>query len=214
MENPPLSVPGKAPTRWIRPVLGILPILLGCSPEHFGKAANGFRTVGLGMTRSQVQERLRADSSFRPAPGTPSSQSLSAFTTLGGYESFLRFDFDPSGRLAAIRISVGEVGRHYVDDQAIPYFYNCLRTLYGEPQAAWDTYDNLDIYLWDLPEVRRTLASIHYWVPTGRFLLVYITDPKKPSPEEAALRKYAGTGRKFRHLNKPPEPQTVLSGDF
>lgn len=214
MENPPFGVPGKALRGWIGPVLGILLALSACSPEHFGKAPNGFRTIGLGMTRSQVRERLRADPSYRPAPGPPLPQSLSAFTTLGGYESFLRFDFDPSGRLSTIRISVGEVGRHYVDDQAVPYFYNSLRTLYGEPQTAWDTYDNLDIYLWDLPNARRTLAAIHYWVPTGKFLLLYITDPRKPSPEEGALRKYAGTGRKFQRLDPPPERRTILSGDF
>ncbi len=154
------------------------------------------------------------DPTFRLPPSQPEPNRFSAFTTIGDYEAFLQFDFDRSERLAVIRISVGEVGRRYVDDKAIPYFYNCLRTNLGRPSTAWDTFDNLDIYTWDLPGARRTLAAIHYWIPTGKFLLVYITDPQRPLSEEMALRKYENTGRKFRNLNKPPESQTVLSADF
>ena len=188
--------------------------LVGCRPARFEKALNGFRTIGLGMTRPQVLERLQSDPAFRLPPSQPEPNRLSSFTTIGDYESFLRFDFDQQGRLALIRISVGEVGRRFVDDKTIPYFYNCLRGRFGKPRFAWDTYDNLDLYTWDTPEARRTLAAIHYWVPTGRFLLVYISDPQKPVPEEKALRKFEGTGQKFRHLNRPPERQTIISPDF
>lgn len=166
------------------------------------------------MARSQVLERLQADPAFRLSACQPEPNRLSAFTTIGNYESFLRFDFDRQDRLTLIRISVGEVGGRFVDDQALPYFYNCLRTRFGNPKVAWDTYDNLDIYTWDLPGARRTLAAIHYWVPTGRFLLVYITDPRKPMPEEKALRRFEDTGKKFRNLNHLPERQRIAYTDF
>ncbi len=197
-------------SKFIVLICGLL-LTVSCSHKHFEKAPNGFRTINLGMSKSQVLECLNADSSYVLTPQSTNSNPLFASTTINHYDASLRFDFSPQNLLTNIRVSVGEVGRHYVDDHAVPYFYNCLATKYGEPVIGKDGVNGLDLFTWENKDVRRTLAAIHYQIPTGRFLLIFISDPKNISIEETDIRKWAEV--KNRAV-LPFEAERVISEDF
>jgi hypothetical protein len=163
---------------------------LSCSPSSFKHVSNGFRTIGLGMTRPQVIERLQSDPSITYSSSQPVPNRLNASTTLGRYSASLIFDFTSDHRLYTIRIGIGETGFSYVDDQAFPYFWSLLKSKFGEPKASEDAVNEVDLFTWQSPEARRTLATLRYPIPTGHFCLILISDPKEMSPEETALRKW------------------------
>ncbi len=142
------------------------------------------------MTRPQVIERLQSDPSITYASSQPVSNRLNASTALGRYSASLTFDFTPDHRLYTIRIGIGESGFSYVDDQAFPYFWSLLKSKFGEPKSSEDTVNEVDLFTWQNPEARRTLATLRYPIPTGHFCLILISDPKEMSPEEMALRKW------------------------
>jgi hypothetical protein len=185
----------------------------GCT-RHFEKATNGFRTVGLGMSRAQVQARLQADSRFalfNPASRMDKSRIM-AFTTIGKYDAAVDFCFGGGDVLTSIRISVGEAGRRYPGNH-IQYFYNVLRTKFGPPAVSSDKINGLDIYTWDGANARRTLFVVKYRISVGQYLVVFISDPKELSEEETEMRKSEGVDKSFFRFPKLPE-ERVLSDDF
>jgi|GEM_PF-6423889 hypothetical protein len=194
-------------------LLSLVPFLFcsSCSQGIFKHVSNGFRTVGLGMTRPQVIERLQTDPSIAFFSSQTSPHRLNAITTVGKYPASLTYEFTPDERLNAIRIAVGEAEFKYVDDQALPYFYGLLKSKFGEPKASEDTVNEVDLYSWQTPEARRTLATLRYPIPTGHFCLILISNPKEMSPEETALRKWEKPVKK----GKIPQPVSdARSGDF
>ena len=187
----------------------LLPI--GCSQKQFEKTPNGFRTINLGMSKGLVLERLKKDPSYTLGPKSTNHFQLFASTTINHYDASLRFDFSHQNFLTNIRVSVGEVDRHYVDDHAIPYFYDCLATKYGQPVIGTDGVNGVDFFTWENTNVRRTLAAIHYQIPTGRFLLIFISDPKNISTEETDIRKWV----EFKKVVVQPfAEERVISEDF
>jgi hypothetical protein len=193
--------------------LGLIILLLSvtCFQDNFKHVSNGFRAIGLGMTRGQVLARLQADPSFICPSSQPVPNRLNASTTIDRYPASLAFEFNPGHHLFTIRIAVGETGPSYVDDQAFPCFLGLMKKKFGEPKQSEDTVNEVDLFTWQSPEARRTLATLRYPIPTGHFCLILISDPKEMSQEETALRKWEKPIQK----NIFPQPVTVpVSNDF
>jgi hypothetical protein len=163
------------------------------------------------MSKGLVLERLKKDPAYILGPRSTNRFQLFASTTINHYDASLRFDFSPQNFLTNIRVSVGEVDRHFVDDHAIPYFFNCFTTKYGQPIIGVDGVNGLDLFTWENTNVRRTLAAIHYQIPTGRFLLIFISDPKNISVEETDIRKWVEVKKKTA---LPFVEVRVISEDF
>jgi hypothetical protein len=134
-------------------------------------------------------------------------------TKIEKYDASVDFCFNSANILRSIRISIGEAGEHYLADQPIQYIYNVLRTRFGKPTVGSNKTQGLDMYTWDAEGVNWTLFRIKYRISTGRYLVLFISDPKETTKEEDEMRKIQSIDKNFFQHSIYPE-ETIVSEDF